>query len=544
MKLPKATKLRNNSSHLDLGLKGSSKVLSYINKNVKRTSSAMQNYHLAGVHSGVAYATRSRSHKALDPVLTSPKTCVLTKDASGHYKFTEENKRAWGFLVQNKAEPFLLIRHVEDRKTNEPAGYSIGGDPDSAIRYVFALFDFDKVVHLPFDIRITHKDAEKHLAFICGVKSQNEKGDHKVAVYLSNRSSNGIWINSKRMLIPTVELSPEDEIRFLDPEKYKDTTENPSFTFIRNPDWVTTFAESIHDLFLTGKKIGSGSFGQVFSAQCKKTNKMVAMKVIYKNALLHKPKAKESLLREIGVCLSFPIHPCIIQVNRLFDIDNKMYIIMEYGVDGDLFDSVTSHEIGLKEYEVKIIFDQIAHAISFLHNRGIVHRDIKLENVIMCDRKSLTVKLCDFGLSTFIRSNKPLETSCGTIMYAAPELLESKGYGKEIDVWSLGVLLFTALATSTPFPQVGDDGKEEDRQRLREQIKTGKLDYSLPVWEEISDDAKDLINNMIMVDTTKRFSIQQVIEHKWLKTIESEEALKAGYCRNPALVDYLEQSKV
>lgn len=132
------------------------------------------------------------------------------------------------------------------------------------------------------------------------------------------------------MLIPTVQLSAEDEIRFFDPEKYKDTKgafvlficstwykqrcwwhsmlENPSFTFIRNPDWATTFAESINDLFLTGKKIGSGSFGQVYSAQCKKTNKIVAMKVIYKNALFHKPKARESLLREIGVCLSFPVH--------------------------------------------------------------------------------------------------------------------------------------------------------------------------------------------------------------------------------------------
>ncbi|OAD07698.1 hypothetical protein MUCCIDRAFT_157961 [Mucor lusitanicus CBS 277.49] len=523
MKILQNTRLRSGSSHFNLPLQGSKKVKSYIDGKglSRRSSSAVQNYHLAGVRGGggAAYGTRSRSR---DPGLMLPNTCVMTKDASGHYKFTEKNSRAWGFLVQNKAEPFLLIRHVEDRKTNEPAGYSIGGDPDSAIR-------------------ITHKDAEKDHAFIYGVKSQNEKGIHQVAVYLSDRSSNGIWVNSKRMLIPTVQLSAEDEIRFFDPEKYKDTKENPSFTFIRNPDWATTFAESINDLFLTGKKIGSGSFGQVYSAQCKKTNKIVAMKVIYKNALFHKPKARESLLREIGVCLSFPVHPCIIQVNRLFDMDNKMYIIMEYiisGVDGDLFDSVTSTEIGLKEYQVKIIFDQIAHAISFLHERGIVHRDIKLENIIMCDRKSLTVKLCDFGLSTFIRRNRLLETS------SAPELLESKGYGKEIDVWSLGVLLFTALATSTPFPQVGEDNKEEDRQRLREQIKTGKLDYSLPVWEEISDDAKDLINNMIMVDKTKRFSIQQVIEHKWLKTIENEEALKAGYRRNQALVDYLKQKQV
>ncbi|KAL9559786.1 hypothetical protein MBANPS3_000261 [Mucor bainieri] len=527
MKLPRIVS-RCNSIIADVDVRGSTKTLKYINqKGVSRANSATQTYHLAGVRSEPAYATRSKSHKAPDSILANSKTCVMTVDASGHYKFTEENKIAWGFLVKNKTEPFLLVRHVEKREINEPAGYSIGGDPDSAIR-------------------ITHKDAEKDHAFIYGVKSQNEKGIHKVAVYLSNRSSNGIWINSKRMFIPTVELAPEDEIHFFDPEKCKDSTENPSFTFIRNPDWNTAFAESIHDLFNTLKKIGSGSFGQVFSAQCKQTQKIVAMKVIYKNALVNKPKARESLLREIGVCLSFPVHPCIIQVNRLFDLDNKMYIIMEYGVDGDLFDSIASQEVGMKEYEVKIIFDQIAHAISseYLHSRDIVHRDIKLENIIMCDRKTLTVKLCDFGLSTFIRNNKPLETSCGTIMYAAPELLESKGYGKEIDIWSLGVLLFTALASSTPFPQVGDNGKEEDRQRLKEQIKVGKLDYSSPAWKEISEDAKDLINNMIMVDTTKRFSIQQVIEHKWMKTMESKEALKAGYCRNKALVEYLEKRKV
>ncbi|EPB83219.1 CAMK protein kinase [Mucor circinelloides 1006PhL] len=524
MKLPKPTKLPSNSSRLNLGIKGSSKVLSYINeKSAKRSSAAIQNYHLAGVRGGGEAAYNTRSHTAASE-LSNPTTCVMTRDASGNYKFKEENERAWGFLIQNKQEPFPLIRHVEYRKTNEPAGYSIGGDPESAIR-------------------ITHKDAEKDHAFIYGVKSRSEKGIHRVAVYISNRSSNGIWINSKKMQINTVELSAEDEIRFFDPEKYKNTTENPTFTFIRNPNWATTYAASIHDLFLTGKKIGSGSFGQVFSAQCRETNKMVAMKVIYKNAFLHKPKAKESLLREIGVCLSFPVHPCIIQVNRLFDIDNKMYIIMEYGIDGDLFDSITSGEMGMKEYEVKIVFDQIAHAISFLHGRGIVHRDIKLENIIMCDRKSLTVKLCDFGLSTFIRNNKPLETSCGTIMYAAPELLESKGYGKEIDIWSLGVLLFTALATSTPFLQ-GDDNKEEDRKRLQDQIKSGQLDYSMPVWEEISADAKDLIDNMILVDKKKRFTIQQVIEHKWLKNIESEEALKAGLRRNQALVNYLKHGKV
>lgn len=135
MKILQNTRLRSGSSHFNLPLQGSKKVKSYIDGKglSRRSSSAVQNYHLAGVRGGggAAYGTRSRSR---DPGLMLPNTCVMTKDASGHYKFTEKNSRAWGFLVQNKAEPFLLIRHVEDRKTNEPAGYSIGGDPDSAIR--------------------------------------------------------------------------------------------------------------------------------------------------------------------------------------------------------------------------------------------------------------------------------------------------------------------------------------------------------------------------------------------------------------------------
>ncbi|KAI8643048.1 kinase-like domain-containing protein [Parasitella parasitica] len=517
MKLPKSAS--SNSCSLDINLKGSAKVLSSISeRSVKKHISAVRNYHLTGVR---GYS--STQLKKL-PNTISPNTCVVTDGINGKFKFIEKDNSAWGFLVQDRTTLHPLIKHVEERKTNESAGYSIGGDSESAIR-------------------ITHKDAEKDHAFIYGVKSKDEKGKHKVAVYLSNRSSNGIWINEKKMQLTTIELFTEDEIRFFDPKKHKNIAENPVYTFVRNPNWATSYAESIHDLFITGRKIGSGSFGQVFSAQCKETKQIVAMKIIYKKALAHKPKARESLLREIGVCLSFPIHPCIIQVNRLFDIDNKMYIIMEYGVDGDLFDSITSGEVGMEEYKVKIIFDQIAHAIAFLHKRGIVHRDIKLENIIMCDRKTLTVKICDFGLSTFIRSNRLLETSCGTIMYAAPELLESKGYGKEIDIWSLGVLLFTALATSTPFFQVGDEGKEEDRQRLRNQIKKGDFDYSLPVWDSISDEAKNLIDNMIMVDKEKRYNIEQVIAHPWLKNIESEETLKAGFRRNQALVEYLNNEK-
>jgi hypothetical protein len=126
MKLPLSRGTSKSTSHL----KGSTKVLSSINeKSVKRHSSAVQNYHLAGIREvGPILCKRSISS------LPKSKACVMTRDANGQYKFKENDKRAWGFLVKNKAKPFLLIRHVEDRKANEAAGYSIGGGPESAIR--------------------------------------------------------------------------------------------------------------------------------------------------------------------------------------------------------------------------------------------------------------------------------------------------------------------------------------------------------------------------------------------------------------------------
>ncbi|CEP18858.1 hypothetical protein [Parasitella parasitica] len=527
MKLPRS--LSNNNCALRTNLRGSVKVLSSIEeRSVKKYRSAARNYHLAGIRRN----SSSQMEESPLPLSHKYNAYALIEGIKSKYTFPKKNHKAWGFFLKNNSILHPLVRHIEARKTNEVAGCTIGSDPDATIR-------------------ITHKDAEKDHAFVYGVKSQDEEGNFEVAAYLANKSSNEIWVNKKKTQLSTIELFVEDEIRFFDPEKYTDTAENPIFTFLRNPHWVTTHATSIDELFTTVRKIGSGSFGDVFLAQCRQTKKLVAMKIIYKNTLAHRPKARESLLREIGISLSFPVHPCIIQVNRLFDLTDKTYIIMEYGVDGDLFDCITSDGVGMEEYKVKIIFDQIAHAIAFLHKRGIVHRDIKLENIIMCDRKTLTVKLCDFGLSTNLRTNKPLNTSCGTIMYAAPELLEPKGYGNEIDIWSLGVLLFTALATSTPFSQVGDEGKEEDRQRLRDQIKNGDFNYSLPVWDTISADeillsgtlAKDLINNMIMVDKQKRYDIQQVIAHPWLTNIESEDALKAGFHRNQALVDYLNNER-
>ncbi|EIE86302.1 hypothetical protein RO3G_11013 [Rhizopus delemar RA 99-880] len=291
-----------------------------------------------------------------------------------------------------------------------------------------------------------------------------------------------------------------------DPKLFNEA-KNPTFKFVK-PKTKTTTAREVKDLYVLKSRIAEGTYGVVELAECRKTKKRVAIKLI-RHSLCHgRKKLRDAFLKEISVCMSMPVHPCIIQISKVYEQDDIMYIVMEYGKNGDLFESVASYQF--KEYEVKIIFDQLAHATAFLHEQNIVHRDIKLENVVIFDREKLIVKLCDFGLSTFMRPGKPLETNCGTVMYAAPELIDCpNGYGKEVDVWSLGVLLFTALVAFTPFSQKSE--AEEHKKETIKQIKRGDFNFDYPVWNKISHEAKDLIRKMMTVDKSQRYTIKQVI---------------------------------
>ncbi|KAI9282750.1 kinase-like domain-containing protein [Sporodiniella umbellata] len=302
------------------------------------------------------------------------------------------------------------------------------------------------------------------------------------------------------------ELGNGDIIHFLDPQKYNEAR-NPTYKFVK-PKTKTTTARSVDDLYNLKTCIAKGTYGTVRLADCKRTKRRVAIKLIEYRKWATRKKLRDAFLKEISVCMSMPVHPCIIQISKVYEQDETMYIVMEYGKNGDLFESVASYQF--KEYEVKVIFDQLAHSIAFLHEQNIVHRDIKLENVVIFDRDKLIVKLCDFGLSTFIRPGKLLETNCGTVMYAAPELIDCPhGYGKEVDVWSLGVLLYTALVAYTPFSQQSE--ADEHKKETIQQIKKGDFNFNSPTWDRITDEAKHLIEKMMTVDKTQRYTMKEVL---------------------------------
>ncbi|KAG1381766.1 hypothetical protein G6F60_001109 [Rhizopus arrhizus] len=411
---------------------------------------------------------------------------VLIKDLSSAQLKVENNLDAWGYLVRVGGETYTLDRELDKRLDNQSAGYIVGKKMDC-------------------DIKLEHSDgSDVHAIIYCRHRSTNNV--EKFVPYIFDRSTNGTWVNFKRIQNGAVELKSNDIIHFLDPKLFNEA-KNPTFKFVK-PKTKTTTAREVKDLYVLKSRIAEGTYGVVELAECRKTKKRVAIKLI-RHSLCHgRKKLRDAFLKEISVCMSMPVHPCIIQISKVYEQDDIMYIVMEYGKNGDLFESVASYQF--KEYEVKIIFDQLAHATAFLHEQNIVHRDIKLENVVIFDREKLIVKLCDFGLSTFMRPGKPLETNCGTVMYAAPELIDCpNGYGKEVDVWSLGVLLFTALVAFTPFSQKSE--AEEHKKETIKQIKRGDFNFDYPVWNKISHEAKDLIRKMMTVDKSQRYTIKQVI---------------------------------
>ncbi|KAJ7100667.1 Pkinase-domain-containing protein [Mycena belliarum] len=246
--------------------------------------------------------------------------------------------------------------------------------------------------------------------------------------------------------------------------------------------------------YTLGKVIGEGAYGKVRMGTHRLTSVRVAIKQI--------PKAMSaSLTREIHHHRQLH-HPHVTQMYEVIATESHIWIVTELCCGGELFDYLV--EKGrLSEDETKVIFGQLCLAVGYLHDKGIVHRDLKLENVLLDER--CRVKLGDFGFTREFERGALMETFCGTTGYASPEMLQGRKYlGPEVDVWSLGVILYCLLTGTLPF----DD---DDENIMRQKIVIGEFED--PEW--LSDDSRDLIKNILQQDPTKRLSISQILGHAW-----------------------------
>ncbi|XP_050686074.1 serine/threonine-protein kinase SIK2-like isoform X4 [Eriocheir sinensis] len=258
------------------------------------------------------------------------------------------------------------------------------------------------------------------------------------------------------------------------------------------------------------KTIGKGNFAVVKLATHKVTQSKVAIKIIDKSKIDTDNLRK--ILREIEILKKLR-HPYIIRLYQVMETERMIYLVTEYASCGELFDYVATHG-KMREREARTKFMQIVAALRYCHRRGIVHRDLKAENLLL--DKDLNIKLADFGFSNFYTPGVLLSTWCGSPPYAAPELFEGKEYdGPKADVWSLGVILFVLVCGYLPF-----DAKT--LQTLRSIVVAGK--FRIPYF--MSSDCDNLIRKMLQVDPERRISIERIMQHRWITSESLDSKIK------------------
>jgi len=269
-----------------------------------------------------------------------------------------------------------------------------------------------------------------------------------------------------------------------------------------------------HKLYELGKILGRGNYSVVKEAvERNNPDKKVAVKCVTKAKLTKEDE--EALTIETQILREMD-HPNIIKMFNCYEDEEKYYLVTEMMTGGELFDRIVEKEF-YSEADAQKVLSTLGAALLYCHVRGVVHRDLKPENILLTNQNDdASIKIADFGFAKKVTGAGPgdgasLTTACGTPGYVAPEIINGKQYGKEVDMWSLGVILYILLCGYPPF-------HDDNQVQLFKMIRKGQYEFDKPYWDNVSAEAKDLITHLLCVDASKRYTVEQMLDHKWLKT--------------------------
>lgn len=254
------------------------------------------------------------------------------------------------------------------------------------------------------------------------------------------------------------------------------------------------------DDFDIGKPLGRGKFGNVYLAREKKSKYVVALKVLFKSQL-QKSQVEHQLRREIEI-QSHLRHPNILRLYGYFYDENRVYLILEYAPRGELYKELQRCKC-FNEKRAATYIASLARALLYCHEKHVIHRDIKPENLLVGLKGEL--KIADFGWS--VHSFNKRRTMCGTLDYLPPEMVENREHDTTVDIWSLGVLCYEFLYGVPPF---------EAKQHSDTYRRIVQVDLKFPSIPVVSGAAKDLICKMLVKDSSKRLSLQKILQHPWI----------------------------
>lgn len=249
------------------------------------------------------------------------------------------------------------------------------------------------------------------------------------------------------------------------------------------------------------RTIGKGNFAVVKLGRHRITKTEVAIKIIDKTHLDENNLKK--IYREVNI-MKLLSHPNIVKLYQVMETKNMLYLVSEYAPNGEIFDYIRTHG-RMTEPEARKKFWQILLAVEYCHTHHVVHRDLKAENLLL--DSNMNIKIADFGFGNFFKTNEHLATFCGSPPYAAPEVFEGKKYlGPQIDIWSLGVVLYVLVCGALPF-----DGT--NLQMLRDRVLQGR--FRIPFF--MSEACEKLIRKMLVLDPSKRYTINMIKKHPWMQ---------------------------
>jgi len=270
--------------------------------------------------------------------------------------------------------------------------------------------------------------------------------------------------------------------------------------------------ENIYDEYDIKDKVGEGRFAEVYKCTHKKSGRDYAVKVIDKTKI--DDADKEGLRAEIAI-LRLASHPFIVSMKKVYETKEYIYIVMEWHEHGDLFKTIVTAKFFTEDVSRHII-QQLCSAIRYCHLRGIVHKDIKPENILVekLDDPYFRIYVTDFGLSQFAKPSEELKDAAGSVAYMAPEMIDSDTFTQSVDVWGIGVITYVVLSGSLPF-------FDNDENKLMDKIVDQPVEFKSKKWEKISDNAKDFIKKMLTKDPKKRLTISEAMAHPWLKKVDT-----------------------
>jgi calcium-dependent protein kinase len=280
---------------------------------------------------------------------------------------------------------------------------------------------------------------------------------------------------------------------------------------INKQNFIKERTGDINTYYEFGPEMGKGAYGIVYRCVEKETSQVRAIKKINKENI----KNEQRFFNELTALKTLD-HPHIIKLFEVFEDEENVYLVQEFCSGGELFDQLAEQD-HFDETFAAVIFEQILKALWYCHNNKICHRDLKPENFMFSNKEeNATLKLIDFGLSrsffdmtsTGERALLRMETKAGTAFFMAPEVIQGN-YSNSCDMWSIGCILYLMLSGYPPF-----DG--ESQEEIFESILEGKFDFDDEEWDGVSDEAKDLISQLL-INENDRLTAKQALKHPWIK---------------------------